>query len=81
MLNGLPLAGRQWGFADDDNRVFNYPLTMARLLCVSYTGAYHIGYIKDQMTGSLGFDGYQANLNAISSTQNIARYVLILGIL
>ena len=71
----------QWGFADDGNRVFNYPLTMTRLLCVSYTGAYHIGYIKNQTGGSLSFDGYRADLSAVSSSDNVARYVLVLGVL
>lgn len=68
-LGHLPgfLAGIQWGFADDSNRVFNYPLTMTRLLCVSYTGAYHIGYVKNQTGGSLSFDGYRADLSAVSS--------------
>ena len=76
----LQLRIKQWGFADDANRVFNYPLTLSRLLCISYTGAYHIGYIKDQTGSSCGFDGYKANLIAINGSENVARYVLVLGV-
>lgn len=70
----------QWGFADDSKRVFNYPLSLTRLLGLYYTGAYNIGFVYDQSNSACYFKAYNAELKPIPEANTASRFFLVIGV-
>lgn len=70
----------QWGFADDTNRLFRYPLSLTRLLGIFYTGAYNLGYVYNQSNSVCYFKSYDTNLKPIADSGTASRFFLVIGV-
>ena len=81
-LSGLsPLVVcRQWGSANDTNKLFKYPLSLTRLLGIYYTGAYNLGFVYDQSNSDCYFKAYNADLTPIVASDTASRYFLVIGV-